>query len=48
MFLVKSKKTGEDVWVYGVVKDAHGYPHFVVYMDKQWRTISAKRFEPVE
>jgi len=47
MFLVRNKKTDEEVWVYGVVRDAHGYPHFVIYSDNQWRTVSAKHFVPV-
>lgn len=48
MFLVKSKGTGWVVRVYGVVRDAHGYPHFVVYSGNQWMTVSAKHFEPMD
>lgn len=45
-FCVENKKSGELVRVYGVTKDAHGYPHFVIYKDGQWRTVSAKYFRP--
>lgn len=47
MFQVKHKEYGWSVWVYGVVKDSHGYPHFVIYTGTEWRTVSAKHFVPM-
>lgn len=38
----------EYVTVYGVNDDNNGYPHFLVYLDRQWRYISAKYFSPFE
>lgn len=47
MFDVIYKKTNKYYTVYHVV-DAKGYPHFLVYMDNQWRYMSAKNFRPTE
>lgn len=47
MFDVIYKETGRLYVVYHVVQ-AHGYPHFLVYMDKQWRYMSAKYFRVME
>lgn len=33
--------------VFGVRSDKHGYPQFLIYVDNQWRWVSAKRFEPI-
>lgn len=41
-------KTGKFYEVYSVKSDKHGYPHFLIYDDKQWKWRSAKNFEPVE
>lgn len=41
---------GEDkhtVWKVFGVRYSNGYPHFLIYHDNQWRTVSAKKFEPV-
>lgn len=32
--------------VYNVRDDKNGYPHFLIYEDKQWRYVSAKYFIP--
>lgn len=34
--------------VFNVRDDKNGYPHFLVYVDGQWRYISAKYFRPIE
>lgn len=34
--------------VYNVRDDKAGYPHFLIYINHQWRYISAKHFIPVE
>lgn len=36
------------VSVYRVRDDKNGFPHFLVYKDKQWRYISAKHYIPVD
>lgn len=47
MFDVICKETDKSYTVYHVV-NAKGYPHFLVYMDNQWRYMSAKYFKPME
>ena len=32
--------------VYDIKYDKNGYPHFLIYKNKQWTIISAKNFEP--
>ena len=32
--------------VYDIKYDKNGYPHFLIYKNKQWIIISAKNFEP--
>lgn len=34
--------------VYNIRDDKTGYPQFLVYLDNQWRYISAKYFKPVK
>lgn len=34
--------------VYNVRDDKTGYPHFLIYINRQWRYMSAKHFMPVE
>lgn len=34
--------------VYNVRDDKRGYPHFLLYIGRQWRYISAKHFIPIE
>lgn len=36
------------VMVYNVRDDSNGFPQFLVYIDNQWRYISAKYFKPME
>lgn len=36
------------VIVYNVRDDGNEFPQFLVYMDDQWRYISAKYFKPME
>lgn len=32
--------------IYDIRYDKSGYPHFLIYREKQWRIISAKHFTP--
>lgn len=34
--------------VYNIRNDKTGYPHFLLYIGRQWRYISAKHFIPLE
>lgn len=34
--------------VYNIRDDKNGYPHFLIYIDNQWKYISAKHFIPLE
>ena len=34
--------------VFDIRNDKAGYPHFLIYYDKQWKWISAKHCEPCE
>lgn len=36
------------VTVFNVRDDKSGYPHFLIYVDNQWRYLSAKYFKPIE
>lgn len=36
----------EPVIVYGVRDDKCGYPHFLIYENKEWKWEKAKRFVP--
>lgn len=38
--------THEIVTVFHVVQNRNGYPHFLIYHDRQWKYISAKHFTP--
>ncbi len=33
---------------YAMRCDKNGYPHFLLYIDRQWVWVSAKYFEPVD
>ena len=33
--------------VYDITYDDTGYPHFLIYRDRQWVRVSAKHFRPV-
>lgn len=52
MFRVLFKPAPEfayiSVIVYNVRDDGNGFPQFLVYIDEQWRYISAKYFKPME
>lgn len=52
MMKMKVKSKGQydnDIYtVYNVRDDKTGYPHFLIYINRQWRYISAKHFMPVE
>ena len=39
----KDKKLYE---IYDITYDSTGYPHFLIYKDKQWLRVSAKHFTP--
>ena len=32
--------------VYDITYDSSGYPHFLIYFNRQWMRVSAKHFEP--
>lgn len=32
--------------VYNVRDDKNGYPHFLIYTDKEWKYVSAKNYKP--
>ena len=38
----------EIVPVFNVRDDKNGYPHFLIYEDKQWKYVSAKHFLPYD
>lgn len=46
MFTVFYKETGELTTVYHVNADKYGYPHFLIYHDRQWKYVSAKHYVP--
>lgn len=46
MFTVLYKETGELTTVYHVNADKYGYPHFLIYHDRQWKYVSAKHYVP--
>lgn len=46
MCTVIYKKTGEKYDVYSIVNNSNGYPHFLIYIDNQWKWISARHFVP--
>lgn len=33
--------------VYDVVRNKNGYPHFLIYVDNQWKYVSAKNCKPL-
>ncbi len=37
----------ETVTVFDVVMNKNGYPHFLIYQDKQWKYVSAKHCQPI-
>ena len=43
---LKDSKKKEPMGVYDIKRNNNGYPHFLVYKDKEWRYMSAKLFEP--
>ena len=43
----KGKYDTDIYTVYNVRDDKAGYPHFLIYVGKEWRYISAKNFIPV-
>ena len=43
----KGKYDTDIYTVYNVRNDKAGYPHFLIYVGKEWRYISAKNFIPV-
>lgn len=48
MFVVLYRhRSGRTFQVYSVRNDSHGYPHFLIYVDGQWKWVSAKHCKPV-
>jgi len=45
--IVFDKKTDAAVKVYNVINDKHGYPHFLIYEDGQWKYKSAKNYKGI-
>lgn len=37
----------QTVTVFNVRCNKNGYPHFLIYMDKQWKYVSAKHCIPI-
>ena len=37
----------ETVTVFDVAVNKNGYPHFLIYQDKQWKYVSAKHCQPI-
>lgn len=44
----KGAHDGNIYAVYNVRDNRVGYPHFLIYINHQWRYISAKNFVPAE
>lgn len=44
--MLKDSKKKEPMMVYDIKQNNNGYPHFLVYKDREWRYMSAKLFEP--
>lgn len=45
---VIKKGTDKMYEVYDITYDNTGYPHFLIYEDRQWTRISAKYFRPLQ
>ena len=43
---VIDKTNNKEYQVYDITYDKAGYPHFLIYKDNQWLTLSAKHFRP--
>lgn len=48
LFKVKLKENGDLLDVYAIRDDKKGYPHFLIYINRQWIYKSAKYFEPIK
>lgn len=48
MFKVVNKEDMTIYNVYDVVYDKNGYPHFLMFIDGQWKRESAKHYVPYE
>lgn len=44
----KDKDIKTTVSVYAVRDDKNGYPHFLIYENKEWKYVKAKHFVPVK
>ena len=44
LFNVRRKSDNTTVKVYAVRDDKCGYPHFLIYEDKEWKYVKAKHF----
>lgn len=45
---VVNKDTNIIFEVYDITYNKVGYPHFLIYKDNQWMTMSAEHFRPAE
>lgn len=48
MFKVRNKKDYSIYTVYDIVYDKTGFPHFLLYIEGQWKRESAKHYEIFE
>lgn len=48
--LIYTKKNGEKVKVrsYNIRDDKNGFPHFLVFIDNEWKYVSAKYCRPIK
>ena len=46
--LLRSKSCDTVVHVYDVKMNRNGYPNFLIYIDGQWKYLSAKHFAPLK
>lgn len=44
----KDSEDFESVDVFAVRDDKNGYPHFLIFEDKEWKYVKAKHFVPID
>lgn len=44
---VQNKETKKTHIVYHIRYDKKGYPHFLIYENGMWLTVSAKHYQPI-
>ena len=48
LFKVCRKSDDMVVGVYAVRDDKNGYPHFLIFEEKEWKYVKAKHFVPID